>query len=467
MAYIICGVDEALLTLEPVHPSEQPLENLAVVRPGQKLAVRDHSVRLLAPDLALLTTAGSYTWTAGVNPIPAGSVLYFNPVRFHILEDAWEGPLVEEATVAVARPAETIPESPAKISPQEILSLANHFDLEPETVMAVLEVESNGVGFLDSGRCKILFEAHWFGEFTQDRFNTTHPHISCRTWTEARRNYKGGEAEWERLEEAKRLDAEAALKATSWGLGQVMGFNHKSCGYQDVFAFAEDMGKSEAKQLEIMFRFIESKQLLGELRKHDWAGFAYHYNGEGYKQNHYDDKLRRAYERHRQQGTFAGHADATRRDHPPPSESVRSPFDPGRPIDWSDNNCRISRYFTVGEVTNRDPQRIPQRGSEVEKNCLALARALDDVREQWGGPIGVTSWYRPEHVNRAVGGVPGSQHILGLAADIYTFDSSREREFEDWLDRDPWKDRALGYGVRSGRGFTHVDLRSGRIRWTY
>jgi ribosomal protein L13E len=227
------------------------------------------------------------------------------------------------------------------------------------------------------------------------------------------------------------------------------------------------MGKSVAKQLEIMFRFIESKHLLGELRKHDWAGFAYHYNGEGYKQNQYDDKLRTAYEKHRSQGRFAGRSEDALRDHPPPKESIRTSFDPNRPIDWNDNNCRVSRHFTVGEVTNKDPQRRPQKGSQVEKNCLALARALDEVREQWGGPIGVTSWYRPEHVNRAVGGVPGSQHILGLAADIYTFDVSREREFEDWLDRGLWKDKALGYGVRSGRGFTHVDLRAGRIRWTY
>ena len=142
MAYIICGIDEGLLTLEPEHPSEQPLENLAVVRPGQKLAVRDHSVKLLAPDLALLTTAGPYTWAAGANPIPGGSVLYFNPARFHILEDAWEGPLVESTAAPIPPPVQ-VSEPSGKITSEEIVSLADRFDLEPETVMAVLEVESN------------------------------------------------------------------------------------------------------------------------------------------------------------------------------------------------------------------------------------------------------------------------------------------------------------------------------------
>jgi putative chitinase len=84
----------------------------------------------------------------------------------------------------------------------------------------------------------------------------------------------------------------------------------------------------------------------------------------------------------------------------------------------------------------------------------------------------VTSWYRPRPVNEEVGGVSDSQHIPGLAADIYTMDATdqshpRNREFEKWLDTSAWADRALGYGCAANRGFTHVDLRPGRIRWNY
>jgi uncharacterized protein YcbK (DUF882 family) len=96
---------------------------------------------------------------------------------------------------------------------------------------------------------------------------------------------------------------------------------------------------------------------------------------------------------------------------------------------------------------------------------VKLARELDKVREAWDNPIGVTSWYRPEPINSEVGGVANSQHTLGAAADIYTMDG-RDTEFEEWLDTKAWTDKALGYGVASGRGFTHVDLRKD-LRWTY
>lgn len=87
-------------------------------------------------------------------------------------------------------------------------------------------------------------------------------------------------------------------------------------------------------------------------------------------------------------------------------------------INWNNNTQQISKYFTVGEVTKGDHRRIPRSGGQIEKNILSLARELDRIREDWGSPIVVTSWYRPPAVNAAVGGVPNSHHIQGHAADI-------------------------------------------------
>lgn len=152
------------------------------------------------------------------------------------------------------------------------------------------------------------------------------------------------------------------------------------------------------------------------------------------------------------------------------SESIRKKFNPKDSIDWRNHNQKISLFFTVGEVTLRDDLRIPQ-DEQIEVNILALAAELDQARLEWGSPIGVTSWFRPPAINRAVGGVIDSQHLTGRAADIYTMDG-RDQEFEDFLDQH-WGG-ALGYGVSSGRGFTHVDLREGGwrrgpklIRWRY
>lgn len=153
-----------------------------------------------------------------------------------------------------------------------------------------------------------------------------------------------------------------------------------------------------------------------------------------------------------------------------PTESIREPFDPNKPIDWTNFNQRISNYFTVGEVINRNLDRIPSE-SDILSSIYALADELDKLREEWGSAIGVTSWYRPPAINRAVGGVSNSQHLYGSAVDIFTYDG-RDAQFEAFLD-DHWGG-ALGYGVASGRGFTHLDLRGGgwrrgpkEIRWWY
>jgi len=47
-----------------------------------------------------------------------------------------------------------------------------------------------------------------------------------------------------------------------------------------------------------------------------------------------------------------------------------------------------------------------------------LIQILDDIRETINRPIIVTSGYRTPSHNIAVGGLPGSEHLVGCAADI-------------------------------------------------
>lgn len=152
------------------------------------------------------------------------------------------------------------------------------------------------------------------------------------------------------------------------------------------------------------------------------------------------------------------------------SEAVRQNSYTGV-IDWKNPRCFVSKYFTVAEVTQNDRRRIPRSGSGEERNIFRLAKELDKVRSAWGSAIGVTSWFRPGanypvNINALVGGVRNSKHIEGLAVDVFPL-NRKFAEFEQWLDNEAWENRALGYGVRSGKGFTHLDLRASRIRWWY
>jgi len=179
--------------------------------------------------------------------------------------------------------------------------LAGEFGIEFAAAKAVLEVESNGQGFLESGTPKVLFEAHWFSKFTDGKYNKTHPTLSTVSWRESRRHYKGGDAEYARVQEAFKLNGIAAWKSTSWGLGQVMGFNHGVCGYASVIDFVIDMRIDEANQFKAMLAFCKSNGLVRHLKSKDWRAFARGYNGSGYEVNNYHVKLQNAYQKWQQQ----------------------------------------------------------------------------------------------------------------------------------------------------------------------
>ena len=59
------------------------------------------------------------------------------------------------------------------------------------------------------------------------------------------------------------------------------------------------------------------------------------------------------------------------------------------------------------------------KSKDVKDNIKELVdNILQPLRDSWGKPLFVNSGYRCINVNKAVGGVPTSQHVIGQAADI-------------------------------------------------
>lgn len=180
------------------------------------------------------------------------------------------------------------------ITEQGFAAAAKELGVEVATIKAVASVESAGSGFDPDGRVKILFERHKFHTFTRGQFDKSHPAISSSS---AGGYGAAGAHQWKRFNEAFELDPDAAMRATSWGKFQIMGFNCEAAGYSSVGEFVEAMKVDEDTQLKAFVKVIKSWGLAGELRQHDWAGFARQYNGGAYKKNKYDTKLAAAYER--------------------------------------------------------------------------------------------------------------------------------------------------------------------------
>ena len=185
------------------------------------------------------------------------------------------------------------------LSSSDIRNAAEQIGVEPCAVKAVVDVESGGDGFLPDGRVKILFEGHVFWKELQKRGINPEllkmPNIVYPKWDKSQ--YKGGAQEHERLNAAALVNKEAALCSASWGLFQIMGFNHRLCGFSIVQDFVDAQKESEANQLNSFCQFMKNEGLVLFLKGLDFAGFARRYNGPGYAQNQYDVKMRKAYER--------------------------------------------------------------------------------------------------------------------------------------------------------------------------
>lgn len=197
--------------------------------------------------------------------------------------------------------------NPKLLSEQNLIDFSNDHTIELAIVKAVNLVESNGKGFLLDGRPKILFEGHVFwrelekkGIHCETYENANTENILFKNYT--RKYYVGGAAEYDRLEKAIHLNpdkkfSDAANCAASWGLFQIMGFNAVSIGYQNIDEFVQKMYLNEGEHLKAFGLFLEKNKLLPILRNKNWAEFAFKYNGEGYKTNKYDEKLKNAYVR--------------------------------------------------------------------------------------------------------------------------------------------------------------------------
>ena len=117
--------------------------------------------------------------------------------------------------------------------------------------------------------------------------------------------------------------------------------------------------------------------------------------------------------------------------------------------------------FTLSEFNSKDGAAMP---FEVAQNITELMNNLQVLRDFYRKPIIINSGYRsPEH-NRKIGGVKGSRHVLGLAADIVVkgVDPTDVARTIEMLIR---QGKMKQGGVGRYKNFTHYDIRGTQARW--
>lgn len=116
------------------------------------------------------------------------------------------------------------------------------------------------------------------------------------------------------------------------------------------------------------------------------------------------------------------------------------------------------RFFNIKEFDSPDQ---PGSGKFMNEEFLKL---LDEARDNAEIPFTITSGYRTKLYNDKVGGVEGSSHIKGLAADIRAVGSREKFIIVNSL-------LLVGFTrIGISKNFIHVDLDKDKIQdviWTY
>ena len=96
------------------------------------------------------------------------------------------------------------------------------------------------------------------------------------------------------------------------------------------------------------------------------------------------------------------------------------------------------RYFKFIEMirsakaTEKNIDNFPKE-CDIIDNIILVMENLDKIREAYGLPIYISSGYRCDELNKAVGGVSNSQHKTGNAVDVNLGSVEKNRAFFNWV----------------------------------
>ena len=115
------------------------------------------------------------------------------------------------------------------------------------------------------------------------------------------------------------------------------------------------------------------------------------------------------------------------------------------------NEIKLSPHFKLSEFLKLDkyPENIPSM--QVVVNLTYGCHLLLEPARQVVGPIIINSGFRSEDVNRRVGGVRNSQHLIGQAADIRPKNPAQFQRLVDFLKAHVLTDQLL-----TGNGWLHL-----------
>lgn len=146
----------------------------------------------------------------------------------------------------------------------DFIAAAEDLGCSVEALRAVWQVEASGKPFRADGTLERRFEPHKLRSP-----DGTYKTSAALSFSDRERKFGVAHAS----------NAEEAMRATSWGGPQIMGFNCEAAGFATAGQMVEAMADDEAVQIKAFVALIKSWGLDSALRSHDWQTFARRYNG--------------------------------------------------------------------------------------------------------------------------------------------------------------------------------------------
>jgi peptidoglycan hydrolase-like protein with peptidoglycan-binding domain len=180
--------------------------------------------------------------------------------------------------------------------------LATDRDIEPAALLAVTEIESDGVPTAmvkGSPEPLVRWEGHYFDQrLTGAERERARAEGLASPTAGGVKNPASQEKRWAMITRASKINRQAALESFSIGVGQVMTAHWKKLGFASVEDLIKLARNNVAGQVELMVRYIDKFGLADELQRLDFTAFARGYNGPAFKKNGYHLKMAAAYQRH-------------------------------------------------------------------------------------------------------------------------------------------------------------------------
>lgn len=130
----------------------------------------------------------------------------------------------------------------------------------------------------------------------------------------------------------------------------------------------------------------------------------------------------------------------------------------------------ISKHITYLEGTYSDTAKakgISNIPNEVQLAAMRLVaeKCFEPLREWYGKPIRINSFFRNAELNRAVKGSKTSDHVKGMAIDLDAGSNSENLKLFNWLkDNVEFSQLIHEYGDKSGPEWVHISYNPNNLK---